>query len=181
VAHTYREACRYDTAEKILKWEDNIEMELKETRSEGVQWIHVGQNKGPMVRSCEHDNSIKGGGISKSTSATISFSRRTLLHMKTLASFKPRESRGEIRKAENVMSRFWKLSPGKSIPKFRKAKGNSCFLNLLHTPSAPSGPLVTPRLSHPKPLSTPRLRLSVVRAGRPLPPERFLVLISVRG
>jgi hypothetical protein len=45
------------------KWEDNIRRDLREIWWEGVDWIHLAQDRW-MVGSCEHSNeplgSIKG-------------------------------------------------------------------------------------------------------------------------
>jgi hypothetical protein len=44
-------------------WEDNIRMNLRETGWEGVDWIHLAQDR-PVASPCEHRNellaSIKG-------------------------------------------------------------------------------------------------------------------------
>jgi hypothetical protein len=47
------------------RWEDNIKIGRKKVGWEGVDWIRLAQDKGPVAVCCEHDNepsgSIKGG------------------------------------------------------------------------------------------------------------------------
>jgi hypothetical protein len=38
------------------RWEDNIRMDLREIEWEGVDWIHLAQDRGPVAGSCEHGN-----------------------------------------------------------------------------------------------------------------------------
>jgi len=49
----------------MSKWEDNIRINLKEIRWEGVDWMHLAQDRDQAVGPCEHDNepsgSIKSG------------------------------------------------------------------------------------------------------------------------
>jgi len=46
---------------KIMRrWEDNIRMDLKEIRWEGVGWIHLRQDRGPVARSCGHGKELPG-------------------------------------------------------------------------------------------------------------------------
>jgi hypothetical protein len=37
-----------------LRWEENIRMDLRETKLGGMKWIHLAQ--GPGVGCCEHGN-----------------------------------------------------------------------------------------------------------------------------
>jgi len=63
--------------------EDNIKMGAKWIEYEGVDWIHLTQDKGLMVDCCEHGSeplvSINLENLLTSR-ATISFSRRSLFH-----------------------------------------------------------------------------------------------------
>jgi hypothetical protein len=47
------------------RWEDNIRRDLREIGWEGVEQMHLAQDKGPVAGYCEHGNepsvSIKGG------------------------------------------------------------------------------------------------------------------------
>jgi hypothetical protein len=58
------------------RWEDNIKMDLRETGIDGVNWIRLAQDGGPMAGFCEHGNelsdSIKKAGTSFSTRVWIS-------------------------------------------------------------------------------------------------------------
>jgi hypothetical protein len=42
------------------RWEDNIKMDLRDLVLEGVDWVHLAQDIGPVVGSCEHDNEPSG-------------------------------------------------------------------------------------------------------------------------
>jgi hypothetical protein len=42
------------------KWEDNIEMDLRETEWGGMDWIHLAQNRNHMEGSFEHGNEPPG-------------------------------------------------------------------------------------------------------------------------
>jgi hypothetical protein len=41
-------------------WVDNIKMDLKETGRNGMDWIDLVQELGPLEGSCEHDNESSG-------------------------------------------------------------------------------------------------------------------------
>jgi hypothetical protein len=49
------------------RWENNIKIDIKDIGYEGVNWIHLVQERGPVAGSSEQDNgpsnSIKGGEI----------------------------------------------------------------------------------------------------------------------
>jgi hypothetical protein len=49
------------------RWVDNIKMDLREIGGDGVGWIHMTQDKGPVEGSCEHgiepSASIKCWGV----------------------------------------------------------------------------------------------------------------------
>jgi hypothetical protein len=50
-----------------LRWEDNIKMDLKRRKFEGVNWDSSGLEQGPVSGSCEHGDepsaSMIGGGF----------------------------------------------------------------------------------------------------------------------
>jgi hypothetical protein len=55
-----------DRSEDRRRWEDNIRIDLREIRWEGVEWIHLAQER-PVAGCCEDGNerldSIKGGNF----------------------------------------------------------------------------------------------------------------------
>jgi hypothetical protein len=44
----------------VHRWENNIQMDLKETGWGGTDWIDPAQNIGPVEGSCEHGNETSG-------------------------------------------------------------------------------------------------------------------------
>jgi hypothetical protein len=61
-------------------WEDNIRMDLRVKGWEGVEWLHVTQDRDEWW-ACEHGNEPSGSiksGYFLASKVTISFSRRTL-------------------------------------------------------------------------------------------------------
>jgi len=42
------------------KWEDNIIMDLMEVGGDDVDWVHLAQDRGSVVGSCEHGNTPSG-------------------------------------------------------------------------------------------------------------------------
>jgi hypothetical protein len=42
------------------RWVDNIEIDRKEIGWDGMDWIHLNQDKGPLEGSCEHGNEFSG-------------------------------------------------------------------------------------------------------------------------
>jgi hypothetical protein len=42
------------------RWVDNIKMDLREIGWDGMDWIDLAQDKGPVDGSCEHGNEPSG-------------------------------------------------------------------------------------------------------------------------
>jgi hypothetical protein len=45
---------------RYRKAAENIDMDLKETKLEGLEWIHLAQDKKKWLGFCEHGNELPG-------------------------------------------------------------------------------------------------------------------------
>jgi hypothetical protein len=60
------------------RWEDNIKMDLKEIALEGVEWIHLAQDRDQWQVLVKAAMNLWGNFLNRRV--TVSFSRGTLFH-----------------------------------------------------------------------------------------------------